>query len=75
MELKVDASRLKEYENSRTGIYVRAQLPDGDWDSVDIVHLTSESLLEWLRSRGGDSPYAEDVVGILLGYGHLHSYE
>jgi len=54
-----------------TGIYVRA------WDvrgvhSVDIAALDRESLLTFLRSRGGDNKFAEDCVGILLGHGHLH---
>lgn len=53
-----------------TGIYVRAKTPTG-WDSVDIAILDKESLRVWLRSRGGDNPWAEDVVGILLGHGHL----
>lgn len=73
MALKVDEKRLAEREKwENTGILVQAQLPDGKWDSVDIAILTKESLLEWLRSRGGDNKWAEDVVGILLGYGHLH---
>lgn len=65
-----------------TGLYVRARHPEqaehdraGRWDSVDIYFLNKESLLEWLRSRGGDNPWAEDVVGILLGHGHLHEYK
>ncbi len=59
--------------NGDTGIYVRAQDINGKWVSADICQLTKVSLLEWLRSRGGDNPWAEDTVGILLGYGHLHS--
>ena len=58
-----------------TGVYVRAQFSDGKWGSVDIAILTKESLLSWLKSRGGDNPWAEDVVGILLGHGHLHDKE
>lgn len=73
--LKADAKRLDPKEGwASTGIYVRAQLPDGKWDAVDIIHLDKPSLLEWLRSRGGDNPWAEDVVGILLGHGHLHDH-
>ena len=67
-ELELDTDRMEEYKDSRTGIYVRAQLPNGKWDSVDIIYLTSESLLEWLRSRGGENVFAENVVGILLGH-------
>lgn len=71
MELKVDSKRLKQFE---TGIFVRATL-DGKWGSYDIADLEKESLLDWLRSRGGDNPWAEDVVGILLGHGCLHQDE
>jgi hypothetical protein len=71
MNYKVDPTRTGMGES---GIYVRAL--DGErWVSVDIVDLDKESLLHWLRSRGGDNPWAEDVVGILLGHGHLHAVE
>ena len=78
MELTVDTER---YEDSiewagtdvliETSVFVRAKTPDG-WDSVDIATLDKSSLLSWLRSRGGDNRWAEDLVGILLGHGHLH---
>jgi len=58
-----------------TGVYVRAKLPDAKWESVDINLLDKISLLSWLKSRGGDNPWAEDCVGILLGHGHLHRKE
>lgn len=58
-----------------TGIYVRAQNSDGGFESVDIAVLTKESLLTWLHGRGGKNKWAEDVVGILLGHGHLHKLE
>jgi hypothetical protein len=75
MDLKVDNKR---YENlidpiNNTGIWVRA-LRNDKWESVDIVFLDKDSLLSWLKSRGGDNRYAEDCVGILLGHGHLHDY-
>jgi hypothetical protein len=70
MELRVDPNRSEKLADS-TGIYVRA-IYLGKWGSYDIAQLDKESLLEWLRSRGGDNPWAEDVVGILLGHGHLH---
>ena len=54
-----------------TGIYVRAQDEGGKWHAADISHLTAESLLEWLHSRGGCNPLAENVVGILFGHGHI----
>ena len=51
-----------------TGIYVRAQDINGKWISCDIADLTRDSLFQWLRSRGGENPYAENVVGLLLGH-------
>ena len=69
MKLKVDPKRIHE---GGTGLCVRAELPSGGFGSADIVSLDKRSLLEWLRSRGGDNPLAEDVVGILLDHGHLH---
>ncbi len=68
MNFQTDPSRKGE-----TGIYVRAKDINGKWVSSDISGLTKASLLEWLRSCGGDNPLAENTVGILLGYGHLHS--
>lgn len=50
-----------------TGIYVRAKRDD-KWESVDIAVLTKESLLSWLRSRGGSNPWAESTVALLLGH-------
>lgn len=73
-ELFIDPARLEEYKDVKTGLLVRAKYPGGKIKNADIVLLTSESLLAWLRSRDGDNPYAEDVVGILLGHGHLHDY-
>ena len=55
-----------------TGIWVRAWTADGRCVNACISELDRASLLAWLRSRGGDNPWAEDVVGILLGHGHLH---
>jgi len=43
--------------------------------SADIIHLDKPSLREWLRSRDGENRMAEDVVGILLGHGHLWEAE
>jgi hypothetical protein len=74
MELMIDEARHEQryIDNTSTRIYVRAKHESGRWESVDILCLTKESLLEWLKSRGGDNPYAEDVVGMLLGHGRLH---
>jgi len=70
MKLKVMPGR--EGTEPGTGVYVRALNTSGEWINADIAQLDAESLLTWLRSRGGDNPWAEDVVGILLGHGHLH---
>jgi hypothetical protein len=71
MELIVDPAR--KLRNNHTGIYVRAKQHDGTWGNFDICHLEKASLLAWLKSKGGDNSWAENVVGILLGYGPLHS--
>lgn len=56
-----------------TGLFIRAIDPRTDkYSTYDIAALDARSLLAWLRSRGGDNPWAEDVVGLLLGHGHLH---
>jgi hypothetical protein len=75
--LRIDPIRegLPKEEQLFTSLYVRALGSDGRWHTVDIWMLDKESLLRWLRSRGGDNPYAEDVVGILLDHGHLHPFE
>jgi hypothetical protein len=46
-----------------TGIYVRA-----DGGSFDIAHLTRDSVLRWLRSRGGSNLWAENTVLVLIGW-------
>ena len=69
-ELRIDSRRVK-FEGE-TGIFVRAKTPEERWDSVDILHLDKTSLKSWLRSRGGDNPFAENIVGQLLGHGNLH---
>lgn len=50
-----------------TGVYVRAR-SEGKMGSHDIAHLDANSLLAWLRSRGGENAWAENTVGILLGH-------
>jgi hypothetical protein len=74
MDLILDPERLKEGDKwEGTGLYVRAFNPISErWEGHDIVFLAKDSLLSWLRSRGGDNSWAENVVGILLGHGHLH---
>lgn len=72
MKLQQDPKRVGMGE---TGIYVRAQDINGSWVSCDMCELTKSSLLEFLKSRGGDNPWAEDCCGIILGHGHLHAVE
>lgn len=73
MNLRGDPER--RIHNPETGILVRAQWPNGTWDSIDIAHLEPQSLANWLRSRGGSNPWAESVVGLLLGHEKLPSPE
>lgn len=61
--LKVDPARM---DRPTTGIYVRALDVDGKPGTIDINCLDKESLHHWLRSRGGDNPWAEHVVALLL---------
>lgn len=73
MDLTTDPKRkiAHDMDPYATGIYVRAKSGE-KFESVDIGELDKRSLLEWLRSRGGENRWAEDTVGILLGHGHLH---
>jgi hypothetical protein len=77
LALEVDPARLKR--DGETGIFVRAVRRNGDGDqfiSCDIVCLTRESLFRWLRSRGGDNPWAEECVALLLGHdSHEEAHE
>ncbi|MBN3951944.1 MAG: hypothetical protein HWQ38_37960 [Nostoc sp. NMS7] len=73
MRLKIDPNRWAIQEQWQgTHIYVRAQHPDGGWETVEISLLDKPSLLSWLKSMGGDNRIAENCVGALLGHGHLH---
>lgn len=65
MKLMVDETRT--HHEGATGIYVRALLPDGTWDSADIAELTAESLDTWLRSRD-NIEWPISVVKLLLGH-------
>lgn len=69
-ELVVMEDRWENKDLPDTGIFVRALTPDG-YASVDIACLTPNSLLKWLRSGGGENEIAENVVGVLLGHGHI----
>ena len=61
---KVDPNRV----GMEAGIYIRAENQDGRFGAVDVSTLEIHSLKLWLRSRGGDNPYAERVVAMLLGH-------
>ena len=63
----------REDRADSTGIYCRAIRPNGEWDAVDIAELDADSLWRFLRSECGCSLASENVVGILLGHGHLHA--
>ena len=70
-EYRVEAIRRLNKDDQATGIFIRAR--DGDkWVSADLAELDKGSVLAWLRSRGGDNPWAENCVGMLLGHGALH---
>ena len=65
MVLHADANRLRIADTFTTGIFVRAKI-DELWDSVDIAHLTRESLWLWLTSLKPDA--ARTTVLALLGH-------
>lgn len=65
--LEVDPARVRLLP---TGVVVRARLR-GRWVTADVATLDRRSLLAWLRSRGGQNPWAEDFLGYLLGHGAL----
>ena len=74
LDLQVDPAR-RHLE--RTGIYVRAR--DGErFVSADIDQLDKRSLLAFLRHKRGDqladNPWAEDIIGLVMGHGHLHDH-
>jgi len=62
----VDQTRLDILDS---GFPIRAKnRATGRYDTYDIIQLDKPSLLAWLRSRGGDNEYAENVVLLLLGH-------
>jgi hypothetical protein len=68
-ELRPDPTRASW--SDATGIYCRVKAENGAWEVVDIAELDRQSLLAFLTSRGGSNPWAEGVVGIMLGHGNL----
>lgn len=54
---------------SLTSIYVCCQNPDNQqFEAIDIAFLDRQSLLDWLQSRGGNNPWAENTVLLMLGH-------
>jgi hypothetical protein len=71
MELIIDDALFAELgDDCITGIYVRAK-QGKKWHSVDIAVLQPASLLAWLRRDGEQNCLAENVIGIILGHGHI----
>lgn len=66
-----NADREDDEDYTGTGIYVRATNSKAEVVNADLAQLDQESLLRWLRSRGGENRWAEQTVGILLGYPNL----
>lgn len=65
-DLKIDPARRADFREDSTGIFVRAQDADGKWVNADILHLDRDSVIVWLRSRGGNNLWAENTVLLLL---------
>lgn len=68
MTLQADPKR--SYYHRRTGIFVRAEI-NCKYDSFDIAELDKPSLARWLRTRGGNNEWAENVVALMLGHGRF----
>jgi len=66
--LRIDSTR--QHLSGTTGIYVLALTlgEEGVETSADIAELDTESLLRFLRSKGGENEWAEGVVLALLGH-------
>lgn len=60
--------RLRSLGPPDSGLYVRAKMPDGSYDSVDIWCLSREGLLVWLEGRSIE--YHQSVILALLGHEH-----
>lgn len=63
---RVDARRVPYLKP--TGIITRALATNGKFEDVDIATLTCDSLVRFLRSRGGRNLFAEAMVLQILGY-------
>lgn len=69
LDLQVSPARSMraKVDNNYTGIYVRARY-NGRIDNYDIIELDRDSLVRWLKSRGGSNEWAENTVLLLLGH-------
>jgi hypothetical protein len=67
-ELRIDMKRITKSVWTVPAILVRAKNEHGHFQTCDISDLDRESLLTWLRSRGGSNALAEATVLILLGH-------
>lgn len=69
LKLKTDPAREGNPNHEATGIYVRAWGTQTDhYGSFDIAELDRQSLIDWLRSRGGNNYWAESTVLIMLAH-------
>jgi hypothetical protein len=71
VELRVDRereARAAAGKLPKTNVYVAARRWDGEFVKADIIELDKASLLHWLRSRGGENVFAENLVLLLLGH-------
>lgn len=76
---EIDQDRLAESlvetpDTSNLGLLVRVKNGPG-WDVADAYALTRESLLRWLRSRGGKNLWAENIIMDIMGYDHFDEPE
>jgi hypothetical protein len=67
-ELNIDPKRLRMWRFEVPEIVVGALDEKGRHLAVDITCLDRESLLRWLRRRGGNNLRAENTVLLLLGH-------
>jgi hypothetical protein len=67
-ELNIDPKRLRMWRFEIPEIVVGALDERGRHLAVDITCLDRESLLRWLRRRGGNNLRAENTVLLLLGH-------
>lgn len=67
-ELIADPDRYLHSRDDTTGIYVRAQLPDGRFGVVDLAIVDRDSLLFWLKTQGCAISVINGLILHLLGH-------